>query len=68
MIRHTKDSVTTEGKKILTLPPVKTKIIKVDLMEVERDVYNAILAHSLEVFGGFIKAGTAAFDTNCQCS
>jgi DNA repair protein RAD5 len=60
MIRRTKESVTQDGKPILTLPPVETKIIKVELSDNEREFYNAILARSLQVFAGFIKAGTAA--------
>jgi DNA repair protein RAD5 len=59
MIRRTKDSKTTNGDPILTLPPVETKIIKVDLTETEREFYNAVLARSLEIFGDFVDAGTA---------
>jgi SNF2 family DNA or RNA helicase len=60
MLRRTKDSVTKDGTPILTLPPVETKIIKVDLSESEREFYNAVLARSLEVFDGFVDSGTAA--------
>lgn len=60
MIRRTKDSLSKDGKPILTLPPVETKIIKVDLSEGEREFYNAVLSRSLEVFEGFVESGTAA--------
>jgi DNA repair protein RAD5 len=60
MLRRTKDSVTKDGTPILTLPPVETKIIKVDLSESEREFYNAVLARSMEVFDGFVDSGTAA--------
>lgn len=60
MLRRTKDSISNDGKPILTLPPVETKIVKVDLSESEREFYNAVLARSLEVFDGFLQSGTAA--------
>jgi DNA repair protein RAD5 len=60
MLRRTKDSVTKDGQPILTLPPIETKIIKVDLSESEREFYNAVLARSLQVFEGFVESGTAA--------
>jgi DNA repair protein RAD5 len=60
MIRRTKDSVTKAGLPILTLPPIETKVIRIDFSESEREFYNAVLARSLEVFDGFIKEGTAS--------
>jgi DNA repair protein RAD5 len=60
MIRRTKDSLTKDGLPILTLPPIESKIVKVNLSDSEREFYNAVLARSLEVFDGFIKDGTAA--------
>jgi DNA repair protein RAD5 len=60
MIRRTKDSLTKEGLPILTLPPIESKVIRIDFSESEREFYNAVLARSLEVFDGFIKEGTAS--------
>jgi DNA repair protein RAD5 len=60
MIRRTKDSLTNDGVPILTLPPIETKVIKVDMSESEREFYNAVLARSLEVFDGYIRNGTAS--------
>lgn len=60
MLRRTKDSVMKDGQPILTLPPVETKRIQVDLSEGEREFYNAVLARSQELFDGFVEAGTAA--------
>ena len=60
MIRRTKDSLTKDGLPILTLPPIESKIVNVNLSDSEREFYNAVLARSLEVFDGFIKDGTAA--------
>lgn len=60
MLRRTKDSVTKDGKPILTLPPVETKVVNIEFSDTERDFYNAVLARSLEVFDGFIESGTAS--------
>jgi DNA repair protein RAD5 len=60
MLRRTKDSVTKDGEPILTLPPVETKVVTVELCETEREFYNAVLARSLQVFDGFVEAGTAS--------
>jgi DNA repair protein RAD5 len=60
MLRRTKDTMTKDGQPILMLPPVETKVVEVDLSESERDFYNAVLARSMEVFDGFIRAGTAS--------
>lgn len=60
MLRRTKNSLTKEGKPILSLPPVETKIVEVGLTESEREFYNAVLARSLEVFDGFVEAGVAS--------
>ena len=60
MLRRTKDSVTKDGQPILTLPPVETKMIRLDFTDSEREFYNAVLARSLRVFDGFVEAGTAA--------
>lgn len=60
MLRRTKDSVTKDGEPILTLPPVETKVVKVEFSETEREFYNAVLARSLEVFDGFMESGTAS--------
>jgi len=60
MLRRTKDSVTKDGKPILTLPPIETKTIKVEFSESEREFYNAVLARSQEVFEGFVESNTAS--------
>ena len=59
MIRRTKDSLTKDGQPILTLPPVETKIVKVNLSDSEREFYSAVHAKSIELFEGFVEAGTA---------
>ena len=46
-------------KPILTLPPIDTKVIHVQFTQAERDFYNALLAKSIDIFEGFVKAGTA---------
>ena len=61
MLRRTKDSVTKDGKPILTLPPIETKIIQVELSETEREFYNAVLARSLQVFEGFVESGSKSY-------
>ncbi|KAL7564161.1 hypothetical protein ACA910_021136 [Epithemia clementina (nom. ined.)] len=60
MLRRTKDSLAKDGKPILSLPPVETKIVSVDLSSPEREFYNALLARSVELFDGFVDRGDAA--------
>lgn len=60
MLRRTKDSVTKDGKPIITLPPIETKTIKVDFSESEREFYSAVLARSQEVFEGYVESNTAS--------
>lgn len=60
MLRRTKDSLTKDGEPILTLPPVESKTVHVELMPTERQFYQAILARSLQIFDGFIDKGTAS--------
>ena len=60
MLRRTEQSLTKAGKPILTLPPIETKLVKVDLSETEREFYNAVLARSQEVFEGFIESKSAS--------
>lgn len=60
MLRRTKDSLTSDGKPILTLPPVETKTVSVELDPTEREFYQAVLARSLEAFAGYVDRGTAA--------
>lgn len=59
MLRRTKDSLTPDGKPILTLPPVETKVVSVELDPTERAFYQAVLARSLEAFAGYVDSGTA---------
>lgn len=60
LLRRTKDTLAEDGKPILTLPPVESKVIAVILSEEERYFYNVLLSKSQNVFDGFIKAGTAS--------
>eukprot|EP00977_Amphora_coffeiformis_P001265 scaffold261_cov170-Amphora_coffeaeformis.AAC.13 len=60
MLRRTKDSLTEDGKPILALPPVESKVVYVELEPTEREFYQAVLAKSLSVFDGFVDSGTAA--------
>jgi SNF2 family DNA or RNA helicase len=60
MLRRTKDSRTLDGKPILTLPPVETQVVHVELLPAEREFYNGVLARSLTLFEGFVDSGTAA--------
>lgn len=59
LLRRTKDTLSSDGKPILTLPPVETKLITVHLSEEERYFYNVLLSRSQNVFEGFIQSGTA---------
>jgi DNA repair protein RAD5 len=60
MLRRNKDSLSADGTPILTLPPIETKIVKVELSESEREFYQAVLHRSQTVFAGFEKNGTAS--------
>lgn len=60
MLRRTKDSLTRDGKPILTLPPVETQTVYVELSPTEREFYQAVLARSQRLFEGFVDAGTAS--------
>ena len=60
MLRRTKDSLGKNGKPILTLPPIETKVVKVEMTDDERDFYNALLDRSHRVFIGFVDRGTVA--------
>lgn len=59
LLRRTKDTLSSDGKPILTLPPVETKLITVHLSEEERFFYNVLLSRSQNVFEGYIQSGTA---------
>jgi SNF2 family DNA or RNA helicase len=45
-------------KPILTLPPVETKTVMVEFTPAERQFYDALHEKSLNLFEGFIQAGT----------
>ena len=47
-------------KPILTLPPKEIKTIMVDFSLAERHFYDALHKKSLDVFQGFLRAGTAS--------
>lgn len=59
LLRRTKDTLSSDGKPILNLPPVETKLITVNLSNEERYFYNVLLSRSQNVFEGFIQSGTA---------
>lgn len=44
---------------ILTLPPLETVTVHVELSTAEREFYNSLMQRSQEVFEGFLKDGTA---------
>jgi SNF2 family DNA or RNA helicase len=60
MLRRTKDALSASGAKILQLPPVETKIVKVRFSAAEREFYDALLQRSLKLLEGFVDAGTVA--------
>ena len=60
MLRRTKDSLTKDGKPILTLPEKEIKTIRIDFSEAEREFYNAVLARSQHIFEGYIETGKAS--------
>ena len=45
---------------ILTLPPIESKTISINLSQDERQFYNALLNKSQVIFDGFVRAGTAS--------
>jgi len=60
ILRRTKDTLAKDGKPILTLPPVETKIVDVQFSSAEREFYNSLMEKSQSVFEGFIESGTAS--------
>jgi DNA repair protein RAD5 len=60
MLRRTKESVDKNGKLIITLPPVETKIIMVEFSPAERQFYDALFSKSLSLFEGFIQKGNVS--------
>lgn len=60
LLRRTKDTLTSEGTPILSLPPIEMKVVSVKLTDEERFFYSVLLSKSQSVFEGFIKSGTAS--------
>lgn len=60
LLRRTKDTLTSEGTPILSLPPIEMKVVSVELTDKERFFYSVLLSKSQSVFEGFIKSGTAS--------
>ncbi len=60
LLRRTKDTVGSDGKSILSLPPIEKKIINVEFTDSERCFYDALLDKSQSAFEGYIAAGTAS--------
>lgn len=58
VMRRTKDMKTPDGKPLVALPPKKIEIVKVELSEEERAVYNFIFARVRESFNASVEAGT----------
>lgn len=44
----------------MTLPPLETVTVHVELSTAEREFYNSLMQRSQEVFEGFLKDGTAS--------
>lgn len=53
-------SMCVDSQPILTLPPIETVTVNVELSAAEREFYNSLLQRSQSVFEGFIKSGTAS--------
>lgn len=60
LLRRTKDTLTSEGTPILSLPPIEMKVVSVELTDEERFFYSVLMSKSQSVFEGFIKSGTAS--------
>lgn len=60
MLRRSKDSLSPDGTPILILPPIETKVVRVELSEPEREFYQAVLHRSQHLFMGFEKNGIAS--------
>jgi len=60
ILRRTKETIGADGKPILTLPPIDSGVVSVQLTEPEREFYTALLDKSQHVFEGLLKAGTAS--------
>lgn len=59
LLRRTKESLNDDGTPILTLPPVESIIVSVQLSPAEREFYSALKAKSQNIFEGLIESGTA---------
>jgi SNF2 family DNA or RNA helicase len=60
LLRRTKESLNDDGTPILTLPPVETAIVSVQLSPAEREFYSALKVMSQNIFEGLIESGTAS--------
>lgn len=59
LLRRTKESQNEDGSPIITLPPVETTIVSVQLTPAEREFYSALKAMSQNIFEGLIESGAA---------
>lgn len=58
VMRRTKDMKTPDGQPLVPLPPKKIEIVKVELSQTEREVYNYIYTMAKRTFSKNIEAGT----------
>ena len=59
LLRRTKESQNEDGSPIITLPPVETTTVSVQLTPAEREFYSALKAMSQNIFEGLIESGAA---------
>lgn len=58
VMRRTKDMKTPDGKPLVPLPPKQIEIVKVELSETEREVYDYVYNKAKRTFSKNIEAGT----------
>lgn len=58
VMRRTKDMKTPDGKPLVPLPPKQVDIVKVELSETEREVYDYIFNKAKRTFSKNVEAGT----------
>jgi SNF2 family DNA or RNA helicase len=59
MLRRTKETH-VNGKPILSLPAIDCRTVKVEFTPAERQFYDALFQKSMDIFNGYIQAGTAS--------
>jgi DNA repair protein RAD5 len=58
VMRRTKDMKTPDGKPLVPLPPKQIEIVKVELSEMEREVYDHIFTKAKRTLSRNVEAGT----------